>query len=169
MKRGIDLYFLTDEYLVGKIFGKKILNLMFDEFPELTPEYSGFYDPINKSIPTVEEALKYWTDDFDAHHFISRRRSTVRGNFGVGRSRENAGWINSTYAWNKKIDWLHFFLSLQKCINAYFGYVHFYDSREKTIGFPADFKIRDLGIPDLGWGTFFGKRFLDCFPKKDLI
>lgn len=142
---------------------------MFDDFPELTPEYSCFYEPINKPIPTVEEALKYWTDNFDTQHFMSRRRSAVRGNFGVGRDIKKIGDVSATYSWKKKIDWFNFFQSLQKCINAYFGHIHFYDSKEKDIGFSAGFEIRDLGIPDLGWGTFFGKRFLDRFPKKDLV
>jgi len=168
MARGVDLYLLTDENLLADTYGQKLLTLMFEKYSNLAPEYACFYGPCNKPIPTVDAAMKYWVDDYDAHHFTSRRRSSVKGRFGVGRDMQNAGWMNLSYSWNKKINWYEFFLALQECIDSYFGYVHFYDSQEKDIGFFASFEIRDLGIPDLGWGTFFGKRYLDRLPLDDL-
>jgi hypothetical protein len=178
MKKYIALHVFTDNALTKKDYAANILKIIYNDFPDLAPEYANFYEPINKPVPTVEDALKYWADGF-IFNLMSRRRTSPKTIFNVGCDKDDIYSIYLKCTWKKTIDWVKLFKLFQKCIDGYFGYVHLYSPEEikqkancrEIYGdflYTPGFKIRDKGIPDLAWGTFFGERYLDRLPLKEL-
>jgi hypothetical protein len=180
MKRFIKISFLTNEKLEKANYGRSLLALFFNEFPDLVPEYASFTDPVNNSIPTVDDALKYWTD-MSMLQFIGRRRSTVKGSFYAGYDKDKIGDIDLEYTWNKKIDWFDVFKKVQACVKAYFGYLHFFTQEEDDLRTDRDgsaylsfyngaigWKVEEKGIPDLGWATYFGKKYQEDIPISQI-
>lgn len=181
MRRFIKISFLSNEKLDKETYGRPLLSLFYNEFPKLVPEYASFTDPVNNPIPTIDKALKYWENNFGIHHFIGRRKHSVKGDWSIGKGKTKIAFIKFEYNWNNKIDWLDVFKKIQNCVKAYFGYLHFFTEPEKELGYKkgvnlyCDFrngatgwKIEKKGIPDLGWATYFGEKYTRDLPIEKI-
>jgi hypothetical protein len=180
MKRFVLISLVTDKKLEKENYGRSLLSLFYDRFPELKPEYASFTDPVNNPITTVNDALQYW-EDSDWPGFICKRRQTVKSEWYIGTDKNKLAHLDLEYAWNNKINWLSVFKKVQECVNAYFGYLHFFTapewaaSRAKGLELYCEFrngaigwKVEEKGIPDLGWATYFGKKYQEDIPISQI-
>lgn len=166
MRKGRVLLSLVSRYPIAQETGKSILELFYNHYPTLVPQYADYKDPVNEPIPTVEEALKYWWDDMGFY----TRRSSIRGEWCVGKDKEDITRYKFKYTWHKTIDWFQLFKELIDRSNAYFGYVHVITEKENepaAIGSAVDCFLNGTpgmylkkGIPQLGWGTYFGEEYV---------
>jgi hypothetical protein len=165
-KKYILLSFVTRLKLVKEPLGREILSLFYNHYPLLTPQYSNFYEPLNKSVHTVDEALNYWEGDM----FLCRRKNSVVGSWHISEDISKIGCLTFEYNWAPNIDWFKLFQELVTITEAYFGYVHVFTENEiepaaigsAVSGFlmgTAGFHLKK-GIPNLGWGHYFGEEYL---------
>lgn len=147
-------------------YGRRILSVLYDHYPKLSPEIADFYEPVRNQVSNVDEALEYWND------MIWKRKHAVKGEgtishkdvYGMGRLRFD-------YQWNKTIDWLDCFQRLIEASKAEFAYIHLFTEPEI---FPAvfaspehDFQLGvsenslKNGIPNLGWANYFAGTYAD--------
>lgn len=165
-KKYVLLSLVTHKKLTKEPYGRRLLSLFYDHYPLLVPQYANFYEPINKPINTVDEALVYWEDET----FLCRRRNSVAGWGHVSEDISKIGRIKLEYDWNPKIDWFYLFQELITITEAYFGYVHVFTKNEiepAAVGSAiggfmmgmAGFHLKK-GIPNLGWGHYFGEEYV---------
>jgi hypothetical protein len=165
-KRYVLLSLVTREKLDKENYGRKILSLFYEQYPELAPQYSNFYEPLNKPINTVDEALKYWVKEA----FLFRRSKTVVMYGNIGPDRIGVGCIKFEYNWNVQNNWFKLFQELVALSKSYFGYIHVFSDREIepggagsavgcfTRGTPGVHLKK--GIPQLGWAHYFGEEYV---------
>ena len=96
---------VTRAKLSKESYGRKILSLFYDKYPLLAPQYANYYEPINNSVSTTEEALGYW----ESNPFLCRRKNTVVGSWYISEDMNRTAWINLEYNWTPKIDWFKLF------------------------------------------------------------
>lgn len=165
-KKYVLLSLVTRTKLTKEPYGRGILTLFYDKYPLLAPQYANYYEPINKPINTVNEALDYW----DGEGLLCRRKNSIVGSWYISEDMHRINWINLEYDWNTKIDWFKLFQDLTIIVKPYFGYVHVFTDREIepaavgsaigcfTRGTPA-IHLRK-GIPNLGWAHYFGEEYV---------
>ena len=163
--KGDVLISLVSREPISEETGRLILDLFYNHYPMLTPQYADYVEPINEPIPTVEEALKYW----EGEGFYTRR-SSLKGFSHPGTDIEKISHYKFKYTWHKKVEWFQLFKELINLSHAYFGYVHLTTERESEaaeIGSAVDCFLGGTrgmylkkGIPQLGWGTYFGEEYI---------
>ncbi len=167
MKRKyILLSMVTRSELTKVPMGKNILKLFYDKYPSLAPEYANYYEPINKSINTTDEALVYWEDE----RFLARRRHQISGTWHHSKDIIKVGCIDFEYNWNRKINWHTLFSELIIISNAYYGYAHVFTENEIVpagAGSAISCFLRGTpgihlkkGVPNLGWANYFGEEYV---------
>ncbi|MBY0273449.1 MAG: hypothetical protein K2X02_08630 [Alphaproteobacteria bacterium] len=165
-KKYVLLSLVTRQKLMKEPYGRKILALFYDQYPLLAPQYANFYEPINKPINNVDEALQYWEGD----PFLCRRKNSIVGWGNIGSDRIGVNCIEFEYNWNTKIDWFKLFKELVAITEAYFGYVHVFTEKEiEPAGAGSAISCflngtpgvhLKKGIPNLGWGHYFGEEYV---------
>lgn len=165
-KKYVLLSLVTHKKLTKDPYGRRTLSLFYDQYPLLAPQYANFYEPINKPINTVEEALDYWEGD----PFLCRRKNSIAGWGDVGSDRIGINCIIFGYNWSLQINWFKLFQELVTVTEAYFGYVHVFTDREiepAAVGSAIDCFIGGTpgvhlkkGIPNLGWAHYFGEEYV---------
>ncbi len=165
-KKYILISLVTHEKLLKEHMGKDLLSFFYDKYPLLAPQYANFYEPINKPISNVEEALSFWEGEM----FLGRRRDKIRGAWHHSKDISQAGCLSFEYNWNSHTNWFELFQQLAVITKAYFGYVHVFSGKEiepsavgsAIFGFlhgVAGFHLKK-GIPNLGWANYFGEEYV---------
>jgi hypothetical protein len=165
-KKYVLLSLVTRKKLTKEPYGGNVLSLFYNQYPMLAPQYANFYEPINKPINTVNEALAYWEDE----EFLCRRKNSIVGWWNIGPDRIEVNRIKLEYNWSPQIDWFKLFQELIAITEAYFGYVHIFTDKEiepAAVGSAinafligaAGFHLKK-GIPNLGWGHYFGEEYV---------
>ena len=165
-KKYVLLSLVTRKELPKEPYGRKILSLFYDIYPLLAPQYANYYEPVNNQVNSAAEALEYWGYD----PFLCRRKNTIVGSWYISEDMNKITWVNLEYNWSPKVDWFKFFKELISATSVYFGYVHVFTEREIepaavgsaigsfTRGTPA-IQLKK-GIPNLGWGNYFGQEYV---------
>tara|TARA_A100000171_G_scaffold42129_1_gene43283 strand:+ start:967 stop:1668 length:702 start_codon:yes stop_codon:yes gene_type:complete len=177
-RRVVGLRFLTKKPLTKEPLGRQLLTYLFERYPEIKPEYTSFYDPVNVPITDVESALEYWWKG----DFYARRRSNPKGDWSSGIDIKQNSRFNIDLTWSKKIPWYEIFCEIQKILTPYHAHIHLFTPTEKEIGYERGLsaycnfrnslvgvKIEREGIHDLGWANYFGGHFLEILPPLDAI
>lgn len=165
-KKYVLISLVTREKMTKEPYGRDILSLFYDQYPNLAPQAANFYEPINKPISIIEAALEYWEGDPGLY----RRKNTVSGWWYIGTDGDGIAYMSFEYNWNKNIDWFQLFQQLSFLSKAYFGYVHVFTENEikpAGAGSAVDCFLRGTpsmylkkGIPQLGWGHYFGEEYV---------
>jgi hypothetical protein len=165
-KKYVLLSLVTRTKLTKEPYGRRILSLFYNHYPLLAPQYANFYEPINKPINTIDEALGYWEDE----EFLCRRKNSIVGSWYITEDISRIGWMTFEYNWSPQVDWFKLFNELVSITEAYFGYVHVFTNNEiepagagSAIGcFISGTPSVHLkkGIPNLGWGHYFGEEYV---------
>lgn len=162
-------YILISLIIDGKMtknYGRTLLSFFYNNYLNLAPQFANFYEPVNKIVSSVEEAIMFWEDQ----EFLCRRKTKVKGYWGIGTDRSEIAYHHFNYTWNKSIDWYNLLQDLIKLSKAYFGYVHVFTDNEIIGAYlgspasvfqhgPASFHLKK-GIPQLGWGNYFGEEYV---------
>jgi hypothetical protein len=168
-KKYVLISLVTNKPLIKETYGRKILSLFYDNYPLLEPQFANFYEPINKPIKTINEALEYW-DWKNLPAFMCRRKKNVVGSWWVSEDISRNGYIKLEYNWNNKIEWLHLFHELVRISGTYFGYIHVFTEKEIEPASPGSaigsftrgtpgVQLKK-GIPQLGWAHYFGEEYV---------
>lgn len=165
-KKYVLLSLVTRKKLTKEPYGRNVLALFYDYYPMLVPQYANFYEPINKPIVTVDEALDYWEDET----FLWRRKNSIVGWGNIGPDRIDVNCIKFEYNWSFQIDWFKLFQELVALTEAYFGYIHVFTENEiepAAVGSAIGAFTRGVvgwhlkkGIPSLGWAHYFGEEYV---------
>lgn len=165
-KKYVLISLVTREKMMKEPYGRDILSLFYDQYPNLAPQAANFYEPINKSISNIESALEYWEGDPGLY----KRKKSVEGVWNVGRDIAGINCLDFRYSWNKNIDWFQLFQQLTLLSKAYFGYVHVFTENEMEpagLGSAVSLFLNGVtgaylkkGIPQLGWGHYFGEEYV---------
>jgi hypothetical protein len=165
-KKYVLLSLVTREKLTKEPYGRNLLSLFYDQYPLLAPQFANYYEPVNKSVNSVDEALEYWEGD----PFLCRRRNSVIGWWYISEDISKVGCLTFEYDWNSKIDWFKLFQELVTVTKAYFGYIHVFTDKEiepAAVSSAISCFLNGTpgvhlkkGIPNLGWGHYFGEEYV---------
>lgn len=165
-KKYVLISLVSREEMVKEPYGRDVLSLFYEHYPNLAPQFANYYEPVNKPTSTVEEGLEYWECDPGLY----RRRISVIGSWYISSDRDSIPFLTFEYNWNEKVDWFQLFQQLVTITKSYYGYVHVFTDNEiepAYIGSPVYSFLRGTasiylkkGIPNLGWGNYFGEEYI---------
>jgi hypothetical protein len=165
-KKYVLISLVTREKLTKEPYGRNILSLFYQDYPNLAPQTANFYEPINQPVPNVEAALEYWGES----QRLYRRKNSVAGLWVIDTGRDDIGGCMLRYNWDNKAKWFQLFKQLVTLSKAYFGYVHIITENEREpagLGSAIDLFLNGVtgaylkkGIPQLGWGHYFGEEYV---------
>ena len=147
-------------------YGRNILNLFYEHYPLLAPQFANYYEPVNIPISNVQQALKYW----EGEPGLYRRKNTVRGEWYISEDGDKIFCPSFRYNWNSTIDWFKLLKQLGIISNAYYAYIHVVTNNEREgsgLGSAVHLFLNGVtgyylkkGIPQLGWGHYFGEEYV---------
>lgn len=185
MKGIIHVNLLTGTDLSSKAEGRRLLEIWSDMLPGFLPELYGNFEPLRASFP--DDGLEKVLDRWDWPFLMKRKKPRMSGSVFMGSAkRQMHGWIHISFDGGKFDDHIvQFAKRVAIEFDAVFGFIHPMTKAEfqgksfsrGVFTLHADAEIRTLrvttrdlneSLPDLYFGTFFGRPYIDLFGASKL-
>ena len=170
---------LTREGIRSPESGRKLLNLLYDRYPRVSPEFLGAYEPLRARFDRASlENISDWWQPYVV--LWKRRKPSAAAILSFGAKAKHDLLLltldSRTLADEELRSLVEDIVALTRADLAYVYPVvdqeaEMLDRREQLMAFILGMNNRDIrkGIPDLGWLTLFGEPYIQLFSAHRLL